>query len=77
MDVLLRQACLGEMCSTQPLGVRRNMSFVINSSKLSNWEDIKASKSIKLCYDVVFGQSLVMLAKMTPALKFSPRTKTI
>ena len=45
VDVLLRQAPHVKMCDRQPLGVRQNMSFLIDSSKLSNWEDIKADRN--------------------------------
>ena len=33
------------MFDRQPLGVRQNMSFLIDISKLSNWEDIKADRN--------------------------------
>ena len=45
VDILFRQASLVDMCSAQPLGVRQNMSFLINISKLSNWKDIKADRN--------------------------------
>lgn len=45
VDVLLRQARHVKMCDRQPLGVCQNMSFLIDISKLSNWEDIKADRN--------------------------------
>ena len=33
------------MCTTQPLGVRQNMSFLVNVSKLNNWRDVKADRN--------------------------------
>ena len=33
------------MCSKQPLAVRQNMSFLVNTSKLSNWKDLKADRN--------------------------------
>lgn len=45
VDVLLRQAPHVKMCDRQPLGVHQNMSFLIDISKLSNWEDIKADRN--------------------------------
>ena len=45
VDILFRQASLVDMCSAQPLGVRQNMSFLSNTSKLSNWKDIKVDRN--------------------------------
>lgn len=45
VDILFTQASLVDMCSAQPLGVRQTMSFLINISKLSNWNDIKADRN--------------------------------
>ena len=45
VDVLLRQAPHVKMCDRQPLGVRQNMSFLIDISKPSNWEDIKVDRN--------------------------------
>ena len=45
VDVLLRQAPHVKMYDGQPLGIRQNMSFLIDISKLSNWEDIKADRN--------------------------------
>ena len=45
VDALLRKAPHVKKCDRQPLGVRQNMSFLIDISKMSNWEDIKADRN--------------------------------